>query len=86
LIVILFGSSIEKSIFLSELFDFSFLVLPPQFLALGLLEIHGVTGLRFSWILFLARAQIWIFLEPLYHAPVRASSVFFSFSRWAASI
>jgi hypothetical protein len=34
-------------------------------------------GFCFRRSLILARAQIWIFLEPLYHAPVRASSVFF---------
>jgi hypothetical protein len=36
-------------------------------------------GFCFRRSLFLARAQIWIFLELLYHAPVRASSVFFVF-------
>jgi hypothetical protein len=70
LIVIMFGSLMEKSILFVEWAGWFFLlVLPPQFPALGLLAIHSATGLRFSWILFrrslfLACAQIWIFQLP----------------------
>jgi hypothetical protein len=41
--------------------------------------VFSFCGFCFTRSMFLACAQIWIFLEPLCHTPVRASSIFFVF-------